>query len=98
MPLAIEYGMSIDEFWHDDVDLLLVYEKAYYRRTSQTAWLNGLYNLQALTVSISHAISPDSKLEYYKEPISFERESTPKKKLTEENKDQLMRNKLCAFY
>lgn len=90
--------MSVEEFWHDDVELLLVYEKAYYSRTSRTAWLNGLYNLQALAVSIGNVISSDSKLEYYKEPISFERETTPKKKLTEENKDQQMRNKLCAFY
>lgn len=90
--------MSIDEFWHDDVELLLVYEKAYYSRTSRTAWMNGLYNLQALTVSISNAISSGSRLEYYKEPISFERETIPKKKLTEDTKDQQMRNKLCAFY
>lgn len=92
--------MSVEDFWHDDVELLLVYEKAYCRRTSRMAWLNGLYNLQALAVSIGNVISSDSRLEYYKEPISFERETktTPKKKLTEESKDQQMRNKLCAFY
>lgn len=90
--------MSFDEFWHDDVELLLVYEKAYYRRTSRTAWMNGLYNLQALAVSIGNVISSNSKLEYYKEPISFEQETKSKKKLTEENKDQQMRNKLCSFY
>ena len=41
MPLAIQYGMSEYQFWHGDMRLLEVYQKAYYREKSYSAWLIG---------------------------------------------------------
>jgi hypothetical protein len=42
-PLARQYGMSWEEFWHKDTRLFNVCQKAYYRNLYETAWLNGLY-------------------------------------------------------
>lgn len=39
--------MPLDEFWHGDMRLLEVYQKAYERDKSYTAWINGLYVFEA---------------------------------------------------
>lgn len=36
--------MSLDEFWHGDMRLLEVYQKAYLRDVSYRSWQQGLYN------------------------------------------------------
>ena len=41
--MALQYGMSLHEFWHEDKRLYNAYQKAHYRKLHETAWLNGLY-------------------------------------------------------
>lgn len=35
--------MPLNEFWHGDMRLLTVYQKAYYRDKQYSAWWNGQY-------------------------------------------------------
>ena len=57
LPLAIQYGMSEYQFWHGDMRLLEVYQKAYYRDRSYNAWLQGQYNQVAYGVVMSNAFA-----------------------------------------
>ena len=49
--------MSEYQFWHGDMRLLEVYQKAYYRNTSYSAWLQGQYNQVAYGVVMSNAFA-----------------------------------------
>ena len=35
--------MTSEEFWHKETGLFYAYQKAYYMRLYETAWVNGLY-------------------------------------------------------
>ena len=48
LPLALEFGMSVDMFWHYDEDYFKAYHKAYFNRISRENWINGKYVLDAL--------------------------------------------------
>lgn len=52
--MAIQYGMNEYQFWHGDIRLLEVYQKAYMRDRSYTAWLNGAYVFEANSKAISN--------------------------------------------
>jgi hypothetical protein len=85
LPLAIQYGMPLHEFWHGDMRLLQAYEKAYKRDKSYTAWINGAHIFEASSKAISNGNrtrQSDPVLEYgdWKDPIQ-----KPKPKITEEN-------------
>lgn len=49
--------MPLNEFWHGDMRLLEVYQKAYIRDSSYKAWLNGNYNMVAHSLSLSNAFA-----------------------------------------
>ena len=55
LPLAIEYGMSIDEFWNGDIDLFQAYQKAYINRLHKQSHIQGLYTKLALELAMSNA-------------------------------------------
>lgn len=55
LPLAIEYGMSIDEFWNGDIDLIFIYQKAYINRLHKQSHIQGLYTKLALELAMSNA-------------------------------------------
>ena len=49
-PIALEYGMTSDEFWKDDPNLFASYRTFYinkkkneYKEHNYKSWLNGLY-------------------------------------------------------
>ncbi len=46
--------MSEYQFWHGDMRLLSVYQKAYFRDKSYTAWVNGAYVFEANSKAISN--------------------------------------------
>lgn len=48
LPLALEAGVSTEDFWHDDEDYVYMRIEAYQRRITNVAWLNGAYALYAL--------------------------------------------------
>ncbi len=57
LPLALEYGMSVDMFWYYDEEYFKVYQKAYFNRLSREKWIEGKYILDAL-YEISTTIMP----------------------------------------
>ena len=76
--MAIEYGMSVDEFWKDDPDLFWAYRFSYYNKTKREremanydAWLQGAYFYEAISVALNNAFSKD-KIEYHKQPYGLE--------------------------
>lgn len=55
LPLALEYGMSLDDFWNGDCDLIYAYQKAYINKMHNTAYVNSLYNKVAYEVCLANA-------------------------------------------
>ena len=60
-PLAIEFGMTSEEFWKDDPKLFSSYQKAYIEKEKRKAemqnysnWLQGLYIHNALSVDLNN--------------------------------------------
>ena len=81
--------MPLNEFWYGDVRLLEVYQKAYMRNVSYTAWLQGLYFFEANTKAIANGnrtkrSDPIEKYNDWKDPI-------PKPKISKENQDEKFR-------
>lgn len=67
------YGMSYDEFWHGD-PWLCAYYRQYHRlkmeQRNQYLWMQGLYNLSALSTALSGAFgSKGSKVKYVDKPF-----------------------------
>ena len=74
LPLAVQYGMPLDEFWHGDLRLLEVYQKAYIRDKSYTAWLNGarIFEANSKVSANANRTKRSDKVEQYdewKDPI-----------------------------
>ena len=82
--MALQYGMCTDEFWHGDKRLFEVYERAYYRRLYESAWLSGLYVNIAVqnTAGNMFAKKGAKPLEYPHEPFDPFKQ---KKVITSEN-------------
>lgn len=92
--MALQYGMSVHEFWHEDKRLFNAYRKAYYNRLSEQSWLNGLYidlALNNLAFNIFRK-KEEVPLEYPNNPIDIlkqhEKKTTPTN--VEENFRELM--------
>lgn len=83
--------MTYDEFWHGDMRLLEVAQKAYYRDRSYTAWLQGQYNQVAFGAVMSKAFAKkgEKTADYpqWKDPI----EKTQKPKITKDNLEEEFR-------
>ena len=83
--------MSYQEFWHGDMRLLEVYQKAYYRDISYKAWVQGQYSQMAFGVVLSNAFAKKGarQAEYpqWKDPF----EKLYKPKITKENLEQEFR-------
>lgn len=84
--MAIQYGMSLNDFWHGDVRLLEVYEKAYHRNVSLTSWQQGARVFEAVSKAIYNGFGRQKKTDRaeqyseYQDPVPV-----PKKKITKEN-------------
>lgn len=81
--------MGVDAFWHDDKRLFEVYQKAYYRRIYEEAWLNGLYVNIAVqnTAGNMFAKKGAKPLEYPKEPFDPFKKSVSKEEIANEYAD-----------
>lgn len=77
--------MTAEEFWHGDMRLLEVYQKAYMRHISYTAWLQGQYNCVAygIVMANSFAKKGQKKAEYPQWVDPMAKFSKPK--ITKEN-------------
>lgn len=91
MPLAVQYGMPLNDFWHGDIRLLNVYQKAYLRHTSYTAWLNGQYNSVAHSISLANGFATKGQkpkeFPKWKDPV----EVMSKPKITKDNIEEEFR-------
>lgn len=91
LTMAIEYGMTPNEFWNDDIQLIYIYQKAYINRLHRETHLQGLYNELAFSVVIGKAFSKkeNNKITYPKEDVynPFKQE---KKKVEQKQQTQQM--------
>lgn len=79
-PQYMLFGMSYDDFWHGDPELV-IYARQYYLLKQQTdnynMWLNGVYTYKALTSTLESAFYALNKRKgkkpdgYYKEPLDI---------------------------
>lgn len=76
--LAIQCGMTADEYWNGDPSYLTDYyrawEKSEQRKMSDMdtqAWLDGMYATEAHTITLANAFSKKGakKLEYCESPV-----------------------------
>lgn len=82
--------MSEHDFWYREESLFLVYQKAYFKRLHNTAYINGLYFNNALSVNL-YNLSRDkgkSAEEYIDKPIDVFAEIEKKKMLEQPNSAQ----------
>lgn len=61
MPRAIQYGMSIQDFWHGEITLIEAYSKAYLNDISQRSYLVGQNVYNAINVSIANFFGKEKK-------------------------------------
>ncbi len=87
LPMAITYGMSVKEFWEEDPDLFWAYRFSYIERIkfenedkNQTAWLQGAYIYEAVSIALANAFSKQ-KLNYSKLPYGVKVEEDKEKML-----------------
>lgn len=76
--------MGTSEFWHGDKRLFDAYQKSYYRRLYETAWVNGLYVNTAVQNMAGNMFAKKGAkpLEYPPEPVDPFKQ---KKVITKEN-------------
>ena len=77
LPIAVEIGMPLKEFWEEDPNLFWAYRFSYYKKKlhereleNQKAWLQGAYIFEAVSVALNNAFSK-SKLNYREEPYDL---------------------------
>ena len=97
--LCMSLGMSYMDYWEGENCLPSFFMQAYNKRRRRemeeqnfSAWLNGLYNMQAFGVVLSNAFakSGSPRAEYPGKPMEiFPREMTEKEKLEEQERAEL---------
>lgn len=87
LPMAITYGMSVKEFWEEDPNLFWAYRFSYIEKIkfenedkNQTAWLQGAYIYEAVSIALANAFSKQ-KLSYSKLPYGVKVEEDKEKML-----------------
>lgn len=71
LPLALECGMTPQQFWDEDPDLLFAYRKAYVERNHTIAHIQGAYNNLAYGIALANAFKDkkDKSINYPSEDI-----------------------------
>jgi len=62
LPRAIQFGMTPYQFWHEEIDLIEAYEKAYYNDMAQKAHLIGQNSFNAFSLAYGNFWSKDKNL------------------------------------
>lgn len=83
--------MSTYEFWYEDTRLFECYLKAHHDKINETAWFNGLYTFEAVSVAINNVMpgaigrgisgKQGKTLSYHEKPI--ESNKKPKEEKSE---------------
>jgi hypothetical protein len=65
--------MPLNEFWYGDVRLLMAYKQSYIRNKSYTAWLQGMYDMEAFGIVLANAFAkkgtPTRKYPEWVDPV-----------------------------
>lgn len=92
LPSAIEYGMSIKDFWEKDPELFWAYRFSYINKikreseiSNYNAWLQGLYFFEGVSIALANSFGKGN-LKYPLEPYGTKKEKEKTPKLTEKEK------------
>lgn len=68
---AIEYGMTPEQFWEDDIEVFYCYQNAYLKKIHRISHLQGLYTNMAINISLANVLKKKSSnnIEYPKEDM-----------------------------
>lgn len=105
---AIEYGMTIKQFWEEDIEIFYCYQYAYLRKLHNTCHTQGLYNYMALGVALGNVLKKKGTkdLDYPKEnllevnlkEIENQNKKVYTKKVNKENLEEQYRLRLASCY
>lgn len=92
LPSAIRYGMTAEQFWHEDKRLFDAFQKSYYTGLHEKSWLDGLYFNVALCNLASNIFAKKGAkpLEYPDKP--FDPFAKKPEKITKENLEEKFRD------
>lgn len=102
-PYYLSIGMTAEQYWDGDMDLVIAYRKAdelRLERTNTELWLQGMYFYDALTCTIGNAFCKKGgeKHEYAKKPYSItERQRENERRNEERIKSEQMLAQMKAF-
>jgi len=90
-PMYLAIGMSYDQFWRGDPELVISYRKAdelRQKRSNEEAWLNGLYVYDALAATVYNMNRKKNQnpKSYMNQPIDFSA------KASRESEEQRIKN------
>jgi hypothetical protein len=78
LPQALMYGMTPDQFWHDEAELFWAYRTSFLLKrqneldnTNYSSWLNGLYMISAIATALGSTRKDGSKVSYFEKPIDL---------------------------
>lgn len=96
-------GMTYDEFWHGDVNMVRAFRKAdelKRRRQNEILWFQGIYIREALLSTVGNMLSQKgaTPIEYPKEPYPVTAEQVAEKKEREKrDMEERMKADLMAI-
>lgn len=102
-PYYLSLGMSYDEYWYGDPNLVVAYRKAEEIRSHRRnweMWMNGRYTYDAIMrlVPSLNMWKPKEPIDYIEEPYPLTRKEYEERMQREEKrKQEEMREKLKAF-
>lgn len=86
-PTYLALGMTYEQFWDGDPDLVRAYRSAdriRRRRRNEEMWLEGIYMVEALSATVGNMFSKGSKHQYPNEPLPITQEEQQERKEREQ--------------
>ncbi|MEG0409187.1 MAG: hypothetical protein RR623_09970 [Bacilli bacterium] len=96
MPLAVECGLTIEQFLYMTEDEFQIYQVANVNKMNKMAWLTGYYVQQAIC-SVLPTPKNSKPFEYPSKPISQNKESA-KVEMNDLEKEEELRMRMCECY
>ena len=90
LPYYLSIGMTYEQFWYGEADLVIFYRKAYEIKIdydNQSMWLQGIYVYEAMGCALANAFSKE-KVSYRDHPIPLTQKNIEEEKENEVKKAQ----------
>lgn len=68
MPKAIQYGMTPEQFYNNNIDLFYAYEKAYITKIHNESHIQGMYIHTALEIALANSLGRSKGQKAYEYP------------------------------